>query len=194
MRYYPYVKSGGWDPQGKPGTPFSGAWARQRELQLPVGTYRIIAHAQHGEGFCEDIRSLEAALTIEVVEDWGPLAVVPESATGDAGLGPGRLTRVGECMLFRADGSEDEVLLVWPADSTEWRPKNQRIVVDQGRSGKVRLSNSDRLMIGGVPLTQDTPEETERIRAALDASWVQPPDPSCPTENMFHVGEVKKLD
>jgi hypothetical protein len=190
---YPFAKSGSYDPQGELGK-FWRAWFRQPELLLPVGTYQIIAYAEHGASGCDDIRRLDAALTVEVVKDWGPLAVVPEGGAGDAGLGPGRLLLTGECATFRADGGGAEVLLVWPADITEWRPQNWRIVMDQRRYGTTRLSSGDRVMIGGVPLTQDTPEETERIRAWLDASWIQPPDPSCPTEHLFHVGEVRKLN
>jgi hypothetical protein len=119
--------------------------------------------------------------------------VVAEGGAGDAELGSGRLLHLGECVIFRTDGSGDEVLLVWPADITEWRPNDQRIVVDQGRSGKVRLSNGDRVRVSGTPLVQDTPEETGQTRIMLDISWVQPPDPSCPTDHLFHVGEVHKL-
>lgn len=165
-----------------------------RSERLPVGTYQVIAHAQHDDTQCDDIHQLDAALAIEVVADWGPLAVAPHGGAGDAGLGPGTLTIGEDCVGFRPDQGGADVLLVWPADITEWRPQNRRIVMDQRRYGVTRLSDGDHVMLGGVPLTQDTPEETERIRAWLDSSWIEPPDPSCPTEYLFHVGEVQVLD
>lgn len=44
--------------------------------------------------------------------------------------------------------------------------------MDQRRYGIARLSDGDHVMFGGVLLTQDTPEETERLRAWREASWI----------------------
>jgi hypothetical protein len=61
-------------------------------------------------------------------------------------------------------------------------------------AGTTRLPDGDRVLLGGVSLMGDSVFEATRIRAWLDASWVQAPDPSCPSGPLFHVGEVEVLE
>jgi hypothetical protein len=195
-----FTKSGGYVADG-PDAPFWIAWFNDYELRPPAGTWRIYALALYGGPGGQQGNKLVAEVEIQVVEDagksagdWGPLAVLAEGGSGDAGLGPGVLSIGDDCVTFKADRGEVAVMLVWPADRTTWHPEDRRIVMDQRRDGTTHLSDGDRVMLGGVPLTQDTPEETERIRSWLDASWVQAPDPSCPRDYLFHVGEVEVLE
>jgi hypothetical protein len=66
--------------------------------------------------------------------------------------------------------------------------------MEQRRDGTTRLADGDRVMFGGVSLMGGSISEAARIRAWLDASWVQAPDPSCPTEYLFHVAEVEVIE
>jgi hypothetical protein len=196
---YTFTKSGGYDASG-PDAAFWSAWFDDPELRLPAGTWRIYALARYRLPGASGETELVADVEIEVMDDetasgtdWGPLAVLPEGGAGDAGFGPGILSIGEDCVTLTSSTGENATTLVWPADTTIWRPENQRIVIEQRRYGTTRLSDGDRVMIGGVPLVADTPEYEERLRAWLEASWVQPPRPSCPAE-LFHVGEVRKLE
>jgi hypothetical protein len=195
-----FTKSGDYAADG-PDAPFWAAWSFDDHLRPPAGTWRIYALARYGGPGAETDNRLVAEVEISVVgdadmsaRDWGPLAVLPGGGAGDAGRGPGVLSIGEHCVTFKADGGEVAVMPIWPADRTTWHPQDRRIVMEQRRYGTTRLSDGDRVMLGGVSLMGDSVQEATRIRAWLDASWVQAPDPSCPTEDLFHVGEVEVLE
>jgi hypothetical protein len=124
--------------------------------------------------------------TAEPRADLGPLAVVAEGDPGDAAIGPGTLSIGTDCVTFEGVGAEEGVTLIWPGDSTSWRPKNRRILFEHPIRGIVRLSDGDRVMFGGHMLDGDSPETAARMAEA----WTQPPDPTCPTA-MWLVGQVR---
>ncbi len=196
-----FSKSGAYAADG-PDAPFWIAWFNDYELRPPAGTWRIYALARYGGPGAQRDSRLVAEVEIEVVgdadmstaKDWGPLAVLPGGGAGDAGLGPGVLSIGDDCVTFKSDEGEVAVMPIWPADRTTWHPQDRRIVMEQRRHGTTRLSDGDRVMFGGVSLMGDSVQEATRIRAWLDASWVQAPDPSCPSEALFHVAEVEVLE
>lgn len=130
--------------------------------------------------------------TSSPLPDWGPLAVVAGGGGPDATTGPGTLSIGADCVTFRSDGASDLDTLVWGSDRTSWNPKDRRIVFEHHINGITRLSDGDRVAFGGMELEQDLLEASEGLSAWLEASWVRPPDPSCP-EAMWLVGEVSVL-
>lgn len=171
-----FTKGGAFATDG-PDAEFWSAWFADPELRLPAGTWRIYALARYGLPGVWGERELIADVEIQIVDDkaasetdWGPLAVLPRGGAGDAGFGPGVLSIGDDCVTLTSDKGENATTLVWPADETTWRPKNQRIVIEQRRYGTTRLSDGDRVMIGGVPLGTDNPEDEEGLREWLDAS------------------------
>ena len=125
----------------------------------------------------------------DALDSWGPLAVIEGGGGPDARTGPGTLAIGADCVTFTADQTDEAVTLVWGSDRTSWRPKTRQIVYTDTPEGTTRLSDGDRVWFGGMAIAAGG----ESMQTWLEDAWVQPPDPSCPTDQ-WYVGDVNRLE
>ncbi|HLA17395.1 MAG TPA: hypothetical protein VJZ72_10895 [Candidatus Limnocylindrales bacterium] len=122
---------------------------------------------------------------------WGPLAVTDEDArvVMDARGGAGPL-RVGDrCVTLLIEEVGREITLVWRSGQTAWDPGARQIVFEDGRAGRIRLADGDRIAVGGAGIA----EPGDPDQGAPQPTWLSTPDPSCPDE-LFAVHSVIRLD
>jgi hypothetical protein len=122
--------------------------------------------------------------------EWGPLAVAHDDAESDldAGLGPGSLVVRPRCVTLLVDEVGREITLIWRSGQTRWDPVFGQIVFRDRGLGLIRLSNADRVMLGGAPLMDpDSPDQ-----GAPQPTWIVPPDDSCPA-NWWVVHSVQRV-
>jgi hypothetical protein len=119
-----------------------------------------------------------SAETVAAARTWGPLAVVDDPGTGglDAGNGPGRLVITDRCVYLKGSRGEGDTL-VFRSGQTRWDAKRRQIVYRDRDLGEIRLSNGDRLMLGGYGL--GTAAEPDNVEVGL-GPWIKEPDASCP--------------
>ncbi len=122
--------------------------------------------------------------------DWGPLAVLddPTASDGlDAGNGPGRVRITDTCViLHHKSGHEDT--LAWRSGDSGWDATTHEIVYADDTHGVIRLSDGDRVSLGGFGgFTLAEPPDGPSIK------WLIEPDPSCP-RSIWSVQEVVLLD
>ncbi len=99
---------------------------------------------------------------------FGPLAVIDAAAGGD--LVPSGTLKIDEtCVALQQDDAAD-LTLVWSGDSTKWDGKDGRLRFKDPVLGGVVLADGDRISVGGAPLTATTP------------TWLQEPQPACPSD------------
>ncbi len=122
---------------------------------------------------------------------WGPLAVADDDAQSDldAGGGAGRLIIGSRCVTLLVEEGGSEVTLIWRSGQTRWDPVAGQIVFNDRDLGVIRLSNGDRIELGGAPLMDpDSPDQ-----GAGQPKWISPPDDSCPGRRWV-VHQVDRLD
>jgi hypothetical protein len=155
---------------------YDGAYFPPREVFSTVGTTGgVLPPGEVGQ--------------TDVLDRWGPLAVIGGGGGPDARTGHGTLSIGADCVTFTADQTGEEVTLVWGSDRTSWRPQQRQIVSMDSPDGRTRLSDGDRVLFGGMAIAAGG----ESMQAWLEDAWVQPPDPSCPT-GQWYVGDVNLLE
>lgn len=123
--------------------------------------------------------------------NWGPLAVVP-STGGDEALNTGVLQITDTCVVLETAGGEWE-LLVWPADRAHWDATNASIAFTNFDNSEFKLRDGERVSFaGGGDSTVESGVSGAEWAAATE--WVAAPDPSCPMEIRWYVGEVVAPD
>jgi hypothetical protein len=112
-------------------------------------------------------------------QQWGPLAVVDEPASGggSAGLGPGTLTIGEECVTLYVKDVDRHITLVWRRADVMWDQNSREITYVRSGDERVRLANGATILVGGV-------EPTNRF-----AAWLVRPAASCP-EALFAVHDL----
>ena len=136
--------------------------------------------------------SLDLRFHVGVVEPvgWGPLAVADDDAEGDldAGTGPGRLVVGPRCVTLLQDAGA-ELTLIWRSGQTGWDPDADQIVFVDRNAGVLRLSDGERLSLGGAGLADPSSPD----QGAAQPEWLAPPDASCPDARWL-VHQVYLLD
>lgn len=130
-----------------------------------------------------------AAQSPSSAADWGPLAVLddPAAADGlDAGNGPGRISITDDCVILRGGGGHEDTL-AWRSGDSGWDPGTGEIVYADDTHGVIRLSDGDRVSLGGFGFTLAEPSNGPIIR------WLVEPDASCPP-TIWSVHEVVLLN
>lgn len=116
-------------------------------------------------------------------DDWGPLAVVgPQNGVMEA-LTQGTLRITDACVYLEEGESGTETLLIWAANWTRWDAQEQAVLYAPFGDAPVRLHDGDRVSLGGGGASIDE-------GGVPDRAWVNPPDASCPTGQVWSVGEV----
>lgn len=125
-------------------------------------------------------------------EEWGPLAVSRHPTGGDTALTSGVLRVSDQCVVLELpDGGV--ALVVWPGSQTEWDAADGRIrfhkpdgSVTELRDGQqVSLAGSGTLFDGDQPA-----EATSRDVWMASIDWAAEPDPDCPIDSSWSVGDV----
>jgi hypothetical protein len=111
---------------------------------------------------------------------WGPLAVVDDPGLGglDAGNGPGRLVITDRCVYLGGSRGEGDTL-VFRSGQTRWDGKRRQIVYTDRDLGEIRLSNGDRLMLGGYGIGSAASPDNVEVPIG---PWIKEPDASCPAQ------------
>ena len=119
--------------------------------------------------------------------EWGPLAVM-RSTGGDQALSTGVLRISDRCVLLEGGDGESE-LLVWPAGRTRWDPDRDSIAFTNSDGTRFSLRDGEVLNVGGGG---DSTAESGVSGAewAESVDWVAAPDPACPMESRWYVGEI----
>lgn len=120
---------------------------------------------------------------------------MPPQDGSDTALTQGVLRITDDCVFV--DRSSGRVLLLWPADRTEWDGEARSITFDnvasQGDPGSgkaVTVADGARVSLGGSGGTIEEGQTTEEWAASR--SWVVAPDPSCRFERWWSVGDLTR--
>lgn len=119
---------------------------------------------------------------------WGPMAVLddPMAQGGlDVGAGPGRIRVTERCVYLRGGGHE--TTLAWRSGDSSWDPTTREVVFQDDDAGEVRLSDRDRVLLGGYG--GGTIEEPA---GGPPMVFLVEPDPGCPA-TIFAVHQVRLL-
>lgn len=119
-----------------------------------------------------------SAEAVAAAQAWGPLAVVDDPGVGglDAGNGPGRLVITDRCVYLKGSRGEGDTL-VFRSGQTRWDGKRRQIVYTDRDLGGIRLSNGDRLMLGGYGIGSAASPDNVEVPIG---PWIKEPDASCP--------------
>ncbi len=121
--------------------------------------------------------------------DWGPLAVLDDPSASDrldAANGPGRIRVSDECVVLRSRGGYEDTL-AWRSGDTRWDATSREVVFTDDRRGEVRVSDGDRVFLGGFGVTLGEPSPGPPV------VWLVPPGPACPS-SVWVVHEIRLLD
>jgi predicted small lipoprotein YifL len=121
---------------------------------------------------------------------WGPLAVSDEEGQGAlqarGGAGP---LRIGPtCVTLLVEEVDREITLVWRSGQTSWDQTARQIVFEDLTAGEMRLSNGDRIEVGGAGIS----DPGDPDQGAAQPKWLSRPDGSCPDE-LFAVHSVRRI-
>ena len=126
---------------------------------------------------------------LDLPPGWGPLAVIDDPGIdgSDRGLGPGRLSIGPRCVTLRLDDGS-RYTLVWRAGDTRWDPDNRQILFVDRDLGLLRLSDGERMTLGGFPAgTFASPT----LSGWELRPWVTVPDDACPAP-LWEVNQVAR--
>ena len=121
---------------------------------------------------------------------WGPLAVIPPQDGTDLAGVAGRVVITETCVVLDDDGAP--ILLFWPADRTRWDPQAKAITFENyDGSGPVTVRNGDSVTLGGGGDSEaESGVSGEEWVARM--KWVVPPASSCPLDERWGVGAIRK--
>ena len=136
------------------------------------------------------LAALAAVLAACQASPWGPLAVTDEDArmvlAARGGAGP---LRIGmRCVTLLVEEVGREITLVWRSGQTSWDPGVRQVVFDDATAGQIRLSEGDRIEVGGAGIA----EPGDPDQGAPQPKWLSAPDSSCPDE-LFAVHSVRRI-
>lgn len=120
--------------------------------------------------------------------DWGPLAVLDDPTAADhldAGNGPGRVRIRQDCVVLRGAGGHEDTL-AWRSGDTRWDAAQQEVVFRDVQAGEIRVSDGDRVTLGGFGFTLGGPVGGPPV------VWLVPPASTCPT-SIWVVHEIRTL-
>lgn len=109
--------------------------------------------------------------------EWGPMAVLDDPIAAedlDGALGPGRIRVTEQCVFLDTRGGR-KATLAWRSGDSSWDPVTHEVIYEDDRSGKLRLSDGDRVELGGYGGgTMSEPA------GGPPMIWLIEPDPACP--------------
>lgn len=118
---------------------------------------------------------------------WGPLAVIAAPDGGGQALANGTLRVTADCVTVET--SEENTLLVWPADRTQWDSDRRNVLFRTSSNDWVRLKSGDRVIVGGSGSSAtETGITGDEWLARMD--WISEPAKSCPMNTRWSVAEV----
>jgi hypothetical protein len=193
VRTYPITanrRNPGADCPGAPAAPYT-VWLHRRigDRSLHDGAYFPPTEVPRTGGSTGGLKPPGETGQADVLDTWGPLAVIDGGGGPDARTGHGTLSIGSDCVTFTEDQTDEAVTLVWGSDRTSWREDRRLIVHRDGLQGTTRLSDGDRVWFGGMEVDAGG----ESTRAWLEGAWVRWPDPSCPA-GQWWVGDVNLLE
>ena len=117
---------------------------------------------------------------------WGPLAVL-ESDGYDLARTEGTIRITDTCVLL--ENGDEVALLIWPADRTRWNASDGTIEFETLSGRTVTLASGQRVALGGGgwSAAEASNPDHEALLAGID--WISAPDPACPTDTWWGVGE-----
>jgi hypothetical protein len=92
------------------------------------------------------------------------------------------------CVRLLVEEVDREITLVWRSGQTSWDPGARQIVFEDMIAGELRLSDGDRIEVGGAGISD--PEDPDQ--GAAQPKWLSKPDGSCPDE-LFAVHSVRRV-
>ena len=124
------------------------------------------------------------------VGPWGPLAASDEDAriVLEARGGAGPLRIGARCVTLLVEEVNREITLVWRSGQTSWDPAVRQIVFDDATAGEIRLSDGERIEVGGAGIAEPGAAD----QGAPQPKWLSTPDNSCPDE-LFAVHSVMRI-
>lgn len=114
-----------------------------------------------------------------VDQEWGPLAVIDGPPNLEDAGADGILRISDACVTLNQPQTGGTTTLAWPSEATTWNPDTGTI--SYGDNGTNELSDGDHVTFSGG--FKD---------ASSNVEWVVEPDPSCPGEGAFFVGDLSE--
>lgn len=126
---------------------------------------------------CGDDDASDQDGNASVDQEWGPLAVIDGPPNPEEAAADGILTISDVCVTLNHPETDGTTTLAWPSEATTWNP--DKGTISYGDNETMELSDGDELTFGG-----GSPD--------ANAEWLVEPDPSCPGEGAFFVGDVSE--
>lgn len=167
--------SGGW-PDMLPGCTGMRSFAMAAGRTVAVGECEGAPGLGRAAAWAQGVTADEVA----VAQRWGPMAVVKDDSTGgmDAGVGPATLVITDRCVYLKSERGIGSTL-VFRSGQTRWDAKHRQIVYRDRDLGEIRLSNGERVILGGYGI--GTAARPENVEVGL-GPWIKEPDPTCPDQ------------
>lgn len=160
-------------------------------ISAPVVRLLGLAHPR-GDAVNRKLSLLAALSALAACQagPWGPLAVTDEDARivleARGGAGP---LRIGlRCVTLLVEEVDREITLVWRSGQAVWDPAVRQIDFDDATAGQIRLSDGDRIEVGGAGIAEPGAAD----QGAPQPKWLAGPDSSCPDE-LFVVHAVRRI-
>lgn len=128
---------------------------------------------------CGDDDASDQDGNASVGREWGPLAVIDGPPNVEEAGAGGILTISDVCVTLNQPETEGRTTLAWPSEATNWNP--DKGTISYGDNEVIELSDGDEVTFSGG--FKD---------ASSNVEWVVEPDPSCPGEGTFFVGDVSE--
>lgn len=134
----------------------------------------------------------DGAMDESADDTWGPLAVLSGPPSGEEALVAGTLHIGEDCVTLEA-GADEMELLVWPSEGTTWNSQSRVIEYSDGNR-TVDLSHGEEVSFGGGgdSVAEGGLPASEWIDSV--DGWASEPDPSCPADVRWFVGELPPTD
>lgn len=127
----------------------------------------------------------------------GPLATASAAAEEPIGVTvprtvTGTLRVTAGCAVLRTDDGAagvGEALLVWPAGSTRWHPRQGLVTVDRPGGGVAILGSGDRVWVAGGE-SRDGGGGLPAGEWEAEVDWVSPPADGCVGDRRVWVADI----